>query len=275
MGGAVAARLHVILAREARTAVVFRRGPARHTAVMEWNLAKDGFTLGQWFYGRIYERRCDLSPNGKRLLYFAMNGRWRSETKGSWTAISNAPYLQAVALFAKGDGWHGGGLFHTNWEFWLNGAYGHTPLREHPGLTRVAAFPWHETYGGECPGVYYIRLQRDGWAMGETAAQNGGRVAVFEKPIAGDWVLRKYAHETAGPPIGRGCYYDAHELANRRTGETAPKPDWEWADMDRRRLVWAAGGKLFAASVTRDGVGPERELFDFNPMRFERIAAPY
>ena len=49
-----------------------------------------------------------------------MSGRWQSETKGSWTAISRVPNLKAICLFAKGDCWHGGGLFLTNREFWLN-----------------------------------------------------------------------------------------------------------------------------------------------------------
>ena len=41
--------------------------------------------------------------DSKSLIYFAMNGRWQSETKGSWTAISRVPYLKAVGLYAKGD----------------------------------------------------------------------------------------------------------------------------------------------------------------------------
>ena len=91
----VPARLHVLLAREASTAVVIRRGPTRHTAVIGWNRKTDEFTLGQWLYGRIYERRSDLSPDGQHLIYFAMNGRWHSSVKGSWTALSRAGRLLA------------------------------------------------------------------------------------------------------------------------------------------------------------------------------------
>ena len=40
-----------------------------------------------------------------------MNGHWGSETGGSWTAISKAPYLKALTLYGKGDCWNGGGLF--------------------------------------------------------------------------------------------------------------------------------------------------------------------
>ena len=63
----------------------------------------DKFQLGQWLHGRIYEPRSDLSPDGKHLIYFAINGHWEGEARGSWTAISRDPYLKAITLLAKGD----------------------------------------------------------------------------------------------------------------------------------------------------------------------------
>ena len=76
-----------------------------------WDRATDTFALGQWLIGRIYERRADLSPDGRHMIYFARDARWQSETGGSWTAVSRAPWLRAVTLWAKGDCWQGGGLF--------------------------------------------------------------------------------------------------------------------------------------------------------------------
>jgi hypothetical protein len=105
------ARLHVLLARDAKVGLVIRRGPSKSVCTVLWNRERDTFKLGQWMRGRIYERRCDLSPDGWRFIYFAMNGRCQSQTKGSWTAISRVPYLKAMSLFAKGDCWHGGGCF--------------------------------------------------------------------------------------------------------------------------------------------------------------------
>ena len=107
----VGARIHVLLARDAASAVVIRRGPTRHTALVGWDRKTDQFKVGQWLYGRVYERRCDISPDGKHLIYFAMNGRWDSSVKGSWTAISKTPYLRALSLFAKGNCWNGGDCF--------------------------------------------------------------------------------------------------------------------------------------------------------------------
>ena len=67
----VYAKLHAILPRKGNKAVVFRRGPSSCVAVIGWDLAKDTFTIGQWLRGRIYHFRCDLSPDGEYLLYFA------------------------------------------------------------------------------------------------------------------------------------------------------------------------------------------------------------
>ena len=65
------ARLHAILARRGSYAVVFRRGPSDKVALIGWDRHNDTFTLGQWLRGRIYPLRCDLSPSGKHLIYFA------------------------------------------------------------------------------------------------------------------------------------------------------------------------------------------------------------
>ncbi|MFZ5557521.1 MAG: hypothetical protein ACOZDY_12520 [Pseudomonadota bacterium] len=276
MAAAFPARLHVLLARDAPTAVVIRRGPARHVAVIGWDREHDRFRVGQWLYGRIYERRCDLSPDGRHLIYFAMNGRWSSRVKGSWTAISRAPYLKALALWAKGDCWQGGGLFLGPKKYWINGGGAHELLHDESRLQASLDSPWHEGYGGECPGVYYIRLQRDGWAMQHTAPDGAdGRVTRFEKRVNDHWRLRKLAFATLFRPEGRGCYFDRHQLRNARTGETVDLPAWEWAEVDRGRIVWAEAGVLFAARVERRGLGAALALHDFNGLAFERLEAPY
>ncbi len=200
-------RLHVLMARDADTAVVIRRGPSHCTAFVGWNRRTDVFLVGQWLKGRIYERRSDISPDGKYLIYFANNGRWRSEAKGSWTAISKAPYMTALTLLAKGDCWHGGGLFVGRDAYWLNDGYGHEVLRDDAGLRRSPEYPDQAYYGGECPGVYYLRLQRDGWTMTSynRAAPDGVR-AIFEKRIHDHWTFPKPAYATFPTEAGRGCY---------------------------------------------------------------------
>src|SRR5262245_26767135 len=189
-----APRLHVILARSADNAVVFRRGPSKRVATFAWDRTSDEVQLGQWLKGRIYERRSDLSPDGRHLIYFAFSGKRSGKTRGSWTAVSRAPYLHALDLYAKGDCWEGGGLFPTSRSYWLNNRYfsDDDVLRENSGLKRDPKARPDMQFGAECTGVYYPRLLRDGWRLVER--HNVGRWnswTAFEKPLGKDWTLRK------------------------------------------------------------------------------------
>ncbi|HEY1710592.1 MAG TPA: hypothetical protein VGG10_20145 [Rhizomicrobium sp.] len=279
------ARLHVLLARESPMALIIRRGPAKAVCTIRWDRSRDTFRIGQWLNGRIYERRCDLSPDGKHFIYFAMNGRWASPTGGSWTAISRTPYLKAVGLWGKSDCWNGGGLFTSNTTFWLNGSTpypnGGHKLLEKPRdkLFEDKKFSWHTNYGGECPGVYYIRLQRDDWKMARSRTFEGpNRITIFEKPVKGGWILRKRAFEGHGSgkeDQGRGVYHDEHELEHIEDGHLFEVPGAEWADMDGKRLVWVSEGCLYSGSVGVKGVKNVELLRDFNTMEFQRITAPY
>jgi len=271
-----APRIHVLLACEAPVGLVLRRGPSKCVASILWDRRTDEFRLGQWLKGRIYERRSDISPDGKFALYFAMNGKWKSETKGSWTAISRVPYLKAIALFAKGDCWHGGGLWTGQNSYWLNDGYGHVKLRDSTSVRRDLNAQPEVNYGGECPGVHSHRLPRDGWNLaGSGSVGKWHEQDIFEKPIGRGWTLRRISHAQVGAPPGKGCYWDEHELVGPNAAPVISCPEWEWADLDGNRIVWAAGGKLFAAKEQKVGLADETVLHDFNAMTFEAIEAPY
>ena len=92
------ARLWVLLAREEHVGVVFRRGPSKQVMLIKWNTRNDSFDFGQWFKGRIYERRCDVSPNGELLIYFAAK---QKPPLYSWTAISKPPFFTAHGAFFR------------------------------------------------------------------------------------------------------------------------------------------------------------------------------
>ena len=252
---------------------MLRRGPSKSVCSVLWNRKTDEFKLGQWLRGRIYERRSDISPDGRLLIYFAMNGHWESETKGSWTAISKTPWLKSIVLLGKGDCWHGGGLFTSDRKYWLNDGYGHRVLQSSSTVHRDEKYHPKENYGGECLGVYFIRLQRDGWEMKPTVSDS--EYTVFEKPLSHGWLLRKYAHAEVGAPPGKGCYWDEHELEHSETGNLIAGVQWEWADVDGKKLVWAEAGCLFRATIKRNGIGESKLLYDFNHMEFKALAAPY
>ncbi len=274
------ARLHVIFASQSSNAIVFRRGPSKRVATFSWDRKTDKFKIGQWLKGRIYERRSDISSDGRHLIYFAMNGKWNSETKGSWTAISKPPYLKALDLYAKGDCWEGGGLFLSSNKYWLNeGRYNkNSLLSKNSNLTGQTRNGPKNNFGSECTGVYYPRLLRDGWSLMERK-QTGKKYhsfTVFEKKLPNHWVLRKIAHEQCNSPVGKGCYWDEHELFNTKSNLSFNYPDWEWADFDNKSLVWATAGKLFRAGfLGQDGLKEAKLLHDFNDYVFEPIRAPY
>jgi hypothetical protein len=270
------ARLHVLIARENKKALVIRRGPSKSTCVLGWDRKNNTFEVSQWIKGRIYERRSDISPDGMYWIYFAMNGKWDSEVKGSWTAIGKVPWLKALSLYAKGDCWNGGGLFLDDKEFWLNDGYGHEQLFTSSKVTRIDSYTPPNQYGGECLSVYYNRLQRDGWSLKtriEKTKWNSG--AVFEKELGKKWLLLKICHEQVGSPKGKGCYWDEHELKNA-DGESFSRPDWEWAEWVDDSIVYAEKGCLYQVALkSLSKLSEPKLLHDFNEYKFENREAPY
>lgn len=238
---------------------------------MLWDRIRDEFNMGQWLKGRLYERQCDLSPDGKYLLYFAR------KAGNAWSAISLAPYLKAIANHPiGGELWNGGGLWTGESTYRLTGGLSHSlPLN----CEAVASDESNPPVGMNCTGdssVYSPRLTRDGWNLTRVVRlTNWHAEQTFEKSISPVWTLRKIAHPEIGAPVGKGCYWEEHQLVHQLSGATLDCPQWEWADLDGTRLVWATGGKLFSGSVLAEGLVNETQLFDFNEMMFSPIEAPY
>jgi hypothetical protein len=121
------------MAQIARVAVVVRRGPASWAQLTLWDTQRDEFTPGAWFRGRIYEDKCDLSPDGQLFVYSALQGRRsRTSTTHCWTAVSRPPWLHALVLWPMGTTYGGGGRFVGNRRLVLRGAGKAHP--EHPVL---------------------------------------------------------------------------------------------------------------------------------------------
>ncbi|MCW8129726.1 MAG: hypothetical protein KIS92_05170 [Planctomycetota bacterium] len=257
-GEPVPARLYVLLATQAPVGLILRRGPTSYVCTIRWDRRNDAFKVGQWLRGRIYEDFCDLSPDGKHFIYFARK-------KDPYTAISRAPYLKAVVLIPQRDGWGGGGLFTAPRTYALSrgeGAEGASTkeVRFDP------AYPLTE------PSVLAARLLRDGWRrVKPTKAAKG---VVFEKPIIHGWVLQRIEH-TKPKRSGKSSDLVEHRLIQSNTGLAIEGPDWEWADFADGRVYWAAKGKLWAAKPFHRELVRQKELADFNAMKYEQLLAPY
>jgi hypothetical protein len=275
------------MARKAPVCVLFRRGPSRWTQLVKWHTDTDVFEAGNWFKGRIYEHRCDVSPNGRFLLYFAckINPRTVRDPSGytyAWTAISEPPRYTALMLWPKGDCWHGGGLFTTDRDVWLN----HRPAAAKPHPSHVCSLfrvtPNPRAVGEDSP-VHEMRLVRDGWkrvAQG-TFQPVGKRFEVqyeanppeiWERPGRTGMRLRRELHGINFKAFG-GPYVE-HYVLVLRNGTTTPVPGATWADLDQKgKLVFARAGRLFRGWAVKGGL-EEKELLDLNPNRPPARAVP-
>lgn len=262
------ARIHVLLASQAPVGVVIRRGPAKRVATILWDRTRDEFKMGQWLKGRIYERLCDLSPDGKYFLYSA------GKAGTSWTGVSHAPFLKAISMYLiGGECWLGGGVWTSETTYLLNSGQRHTIRGSREVVASNQKEPPPVVDCVQDLSRYAPRLIRDGWNV--TRVENIGTwqaEQTFEKQISPEWMLRKLAHPGS---VGKGCYWEEHQLVHPTSGVSIAYPDWEWADLDGTRLVWATGGKLFTGSVLAEGLANETLLFDFNGMLFTPIEAPY
>jgi hypothetical protein len=248
----------------------------------------DTFKSGQWFKGRIYERRCDLSPRGDFLLYFAANYR---KPYRSWSAISRPPYLTALALWPKGDAWGGGGHFTYGNRVALNHRVDEMALANDftvPKWLAVQQFGERPGWGEDDP-IWAERLKREGWVQigqGAVARQdyNAKVWCEFSPPIVWRkpnpvWPKRyTLLMSVVGLKERDGPWYliEHSLLGGEGLAEDIGRTDW--ADWSRSGdLLFAKGGCLFRV-VRRNNslcsVAAAVKIADFSNDEFEPREAP-
>jgi hypothetical protein len=259
-----AVRVDGVVARDAPVAVIFRRGPSRWTAVVPWHLETDEVTVGDWLRGRLYSRRCDLSPDGGLLVYFAANFGSAKQPAfrygHSWTAISKPPSLEPLAYWPKFDCWAGGGTFERNDHLLLNEAGGVATPSDPPGLT----VRFDPSARGEDEPLYGRRLERDGFRLVQplqATYQPGGFVtsqAEIRVRATADGQRLRLTRSLQG-------FTDVHLYGYvSERGEGVDLRDASWAEFDHRdRLICAQHGRLLAL----EGAGFEliADLNEFDP----------
>lgn len=128
-------RLHLFFATENDRAVILRQGPSKQFRMILWHRDTDTFEDGQWIKHKIYVDRCALSPDGQHFLYFVLDGKWNSDSMGSYSVLSKPPYWTALSLFPEGDTWTGQSLFLDNIHYFVWG--GPDIIGRDDGLFRV------------------------------------------------------------------------------------------------------------------------------------------
>ena len=259
-------RLYVILARAAPIGVIFRRGPSRWVQVIHWNTDTDTFTPGQWFHGRIYEKRSDLSPSGDLLIYAARKEKAYTygdkEYMPSWTAISRPPYLTALALWPCSSSL-GGGLFFGDTKVWLN-HFGHP--EPHPSHVPQGVFAYNSASDVSEEVLLHRRLERDGWRHIQER-QEEHTLSTHEKPHPRQDAILVMTTTQSG--------HQTQYSVRQEGGEVLCLNGIEWADWDRRgRLVLAQNGGIFAQGANAIGHEPPVELINLNGNTPEPVVAP-
>jgi hypothetical protein len=266
----VPARLHVLLAAEAPLAVVLRRGPSKQVCTILWNRKQDTFHLGQWLKGRIYERCSDLSPDGKSLITYVSKGH-EEDVGYFWMAISEAPYLKAHVLTSACGVSFKGAIWLNNTHYWDDRRMIGQDHYGHPNYTRVDECPWLRGPSGTFFATYFARHIRDGWMLlSKLVGTENQRLYKFNKSGFLGWQLQKIYDD-------RGYGKDAvnFTLHHPESKLVIDQSNWEWADWDDDRIVWATEGRLETGRLTSTGLTDIRVLKDFNDMNFEAIKAPY
>ncbi len=276
------ASLFVILARNGRHALIFRRGPSKQVLLIKWDRRHDRFETGQWFKGRIFERRCDLSPSGEMLVYLAAKHKG---SIGTWTAISRPPYLTALALWPNMGTWGGGGLFESEYSLLLNHDATHRKLAEGfqlPQQMRVHPLGHRPGRGEDYP-IYHARLVRDGWTLkqpGKHTDYDGDapikwrfiEPEIYEKCVARRKATCSLRMILRGIGERSGPWYLLDYVLDESGHCRLTLPRTDWADWDENGdLLFSDRGKLFRLAWSKARAGDReaaRELADFGDLRF-------
>jgi hypothetical protein len=239
--------------------------------------------LGQWLKGRIYEHRCDLSPSGQKLIYFA--AKYGTEMR-TWTAVSRPPFLTALALWPKGDAWGGGGLFENERVIQLNHGKLESKLAEEFKLPKtITVEKFGERSGrGEDEPIWPTRLRRDGWECtqrGKWKEHSWRKKVAWEAEVPEVWA-KQLGHLTLqmildGVHERDGTWYVMrHRMVDAKGDVVLDLDRSDWADWSRSgELLYAKEGCLFKVAIGKqDRPGKPKQLIDLSKLEFSSVEAP-
>lgn len=261
-------KLYAIAALDAPVVAVFRRARKR-TILYRWDLARGKLEVGAAIDGKIYPRRCDISPDGELLYYFAFMQTSEEFLGGTSTfsAVSKLPWLYALAAWREDGTWTRGchfvGAVPGTADLGEPGHGDDVPLRRKYSLVRNR------------PLQYGVELRR-GWVEHEDCPPRGPNDAWDE---ARKVVLMKSRPQGKGrlvlsdrgyqPEMGVDGRAPAYKLElPHRTVELA---DVTWADWDPtgRLLTATADGRLqiLDAASAELRVIHEHSVAELEPIR--------
>lgn len=150
-------RVHLLAAREAPTIAILQRKRSKLFHVSTIHAERLEVTEGSWFRGKLYPLRCDLSFDGKLMVYLAMGAGGKT-----WNGVCCPPWLTTLFDTENTGTWYGGGYFAERRRLRTNG-WGPPDGNAIRSRLRLAVEPYASAHGGEDLGVLYERLTRDGY----------------------------------------------------------------------------------------------------------------
>jgi hypothetical protein len=146
------------VAKQVPTVVILQRKRAKLFHVLTISGRQRAVEHGSWFRGKLYPLRCDVSFDGRYMVYLAMGSGGNS-----WNGVCQLPWLTTLTEAENMGTWFGGGYFAGKKLLRANG-WGRDDFN--PATSARAPFtiePYGSRYGGEDLGVVYERLERDGF----------------------------------------------------------------------------------------------------------------
>jgi hypothetical protein len=260
-------RVYCIPDPDSRVAAVLERRPRQWWRVGRWDLYGGEYTGGAWFRGSLYPQRCDLSPGGRWLLYFALKSGSDWPAGETYTAISRLPWLKALAAWKEAGTWSRGAQFTPpgRWEV------GEPTVGDVSRLRLFAGVHWTQ------PAQFAVERRR-GWSESADTPPRGPNDMWDERRA----VVMEKARPGSGPPLllsVRGMYEAFRELPDHwppldtpyhlhRKRSTEELPGVQWADWTfQGHLATATAGVLKIHDVVRDRTIREVELPQDEPQR--------
>jgi len=155
-------RIHLIAARKAPTIAILQRKRSKLFHVIAIDTEALRITEGSWFRGKLYPMRCDVSFDGKFMVYLAMGASGKT-----WNGICQLPWLTTLIDAENTGTWFGGGYFASGRVLRTNG-WQLTDTVSHQATVPFRLEAYKSRYGGEDLGVVYERFERDGFTrLGE------------------------------------------------------------------------------------------------------------
>jgi hypothetical protein len=237
--------------------------------LLKWNLDTDEVEAGQWLKGRVFERRCDLSPSGALFAYFARAGKAPGDwSKWTYTAVSRPPFFTALALWFKGDSYGGGALFENDRSLLLNeGGIAHAPKEDQPKKLPIKVGPLPVPMGEDWP-IEHARRIRDGWRVIQNlkASHNWSEGYVTSRPLIlerqfGDLVLRETTSIQRYKEIR---LFEVEGIPDSPDLTGADLAEW---DLRRNRLLFARAGSLWSWRPSME----VQLITDLGPNKFEPV----